>query len=202
MINCKEFLTLLSDFIEGGLSKDVAANLEEHSDNCDSCRIANDNMRLLIKNSKGLENIAASADFEERLMIKIRAEQEDAKSQWNIKGFDTSDFAWKPYILSIGSAAAIALIALWINVSFINEPQQLYVTPRLQPMQAPETNIPEPPTRLQLGGNAITIGGNPTQLTPDSTKYMRPGRTRSGTQDMLRNWRDQVRATSARKDNR
>jgi anti-sigma factor (TIGR02949 family) len=46
--NCHELLNSLSDFVDGSLSPALCAEIEQHMDNCQNCRVVVDTLRRTI----------------------------------------------------------------------------------------------------------------------------------------------------------
>jgi predicted anti-sigma-YlaC factor YlaD len=46
--NCREFLTSLSDYVDGVLQEELCAEIERHMSDCEDCRIVIDTLRKTV----------------------------------------------------------------------------------------------------------------------------------------------------------
>jgi anti-sigma factor (TIGR02949 family) len=46
--NCRDFLDLLSDYVDGDLQEDLCADIEQHMRDCENCRIVIDTLRKTV----------------------------------------------------------------------------------------------------------------------------------------------------------
>lgn len=46
--NCRQLVEMLSDYVDGELSKNLCADLEKHLAGCENCRIVVDTMRKTV----------------------------------------------------------------------------------------------------------------------------------------------------------
>jgi RNA polymerase sigma-70 factor (ECF subfamily) len=66
-MTCKGVLGSLSDYIEGDAGKKVCAEIEEHLDGCEKCRMHVDTMRAVVILYKGWRSESIPRDVSKRL---------------------------------------------------------------------------------------------------------------------------------------
>ncbi|MCP4727243.1 MAG: zf-HC2 domain-containing protein [bacterium] len=189
MINCNEFSQHLSDFVEGIVSRDLKKKMDNHVASCSSCAKVRDDFVQVLNSIKNLPKINASSDFEQRLREKI---VDDKVHPIKRSGESGKDSSLKPFIVSVSTAAAIALIAFVINIKFINEPDQQFYSPRLQPIPMPQLDNAAPArgsVYQNFPGSSTTIGGANINY-PDTSLFRYDAESRRGSSDPL--WKIQI----------
>jgi anti-sigma factor RsiW len=71
-LTCKEFVELVTDYLEGALSADLRAQLEAHLQICDDCTLYLGQMRLTIAALRASTAGPLSSDVRERLLRSFR----------------------------------------------------------------------------------------------------------------------------------
>jgi anti-sigma factor (TIGR02949 family) len=71
-VACREFVELVTDYLEGALPEEVSAALEAHLAVCDGCTLYLGQMRLTIRALARQPNNGLPADLRERLLNQIR----------------------------------------------------------------------------------------------------------------------------------
>ncbi len=200
MTNCNDFSQHLSDYIEGKVSRDLKKKMDEHVATCSSCEKVRDDFVQILSSLRDLPRIDASSDFEQKLRDRIIGEKIlPIKSP----GKAGKEYSLKPIIVSVGTAAAIALAALIININFINQPDQQFYSPRLQPIPMPKLdNTVSPsgaPMYQSFPGAPTTIGGANVSY-PDTSLFNYDSESRRRSSDPL--WKIQVdtQSTSSKRD--
>lgn len=71
--SCRELISTLSDYVDGELSEELCAELEQHMKNCQRCRIVVDTMRMTIElyHETGAETNLPE-DVRERLYLRLK----------------------------------------------------------------------------------------------------------------------------------
>jgi len=118
-MNCHKIQDLLSEYVDGVLTDDEAALVEEHLDGCPDCRSAYDAMVKVIKHMGQMERIDEPADLLEK--VNARLDRESAP-----KRFIHSLFYPLKVKLPLELAAAAILIVLIVRLSGIGDAPPLY----------------------------------------------------------------------------
>ena len=79
MENCETYLEWISAHLDGQLSDEEERELEEHLDQCPTCRAIEERLAALHDSFQGLEDIPAPEGFTQGVMDRVRAEQSRPK---------------------------------------------------------------------------------------------------------------------------
>jgi anti-sigma factor (TIGR02949 family) len=69
---CQELVELVTDYLEGALSPELAARLERHLDLCDGCERYLDQMRATVAAVGRIETTDVPDDLRDRLLTAFR----------------------------------------------------------------------------------------------------------------------------------
>ena len=73
--NCKQLLGNLSDYIDGELQEELCAELEQHMEGCEDCRIVVDTLKKTVELYKQTcEPLELPGAVKERLYLKLDLE--------------------------------------------------------------------------------------------------------------------------------
>ena len=73
MENCETYLEWISAHLDGQLSDEEERELEEHLDQCPTCRAIEERLAALHDSFQGLEDIPAPEGFTQGVMDRVRA---------------------------------------------------------------------------------------------------------------------------------
>jgi anti-sigma factor (TIGR02949 family) len=68
--DCKKYLSLLSDYVDGDLNKDLCARLEAHMDGCENCTVVVNTLKRtvdLYHSTSAAEEASLPEDVKKRL---------------------------------------------------------------------------------------------------------------------------------------
>ncbi len=70
--SCKQLLSTLGDYVDGTLSSELCAELEQHMQGCERCRVVVDTMKKTIElYHETSEDTALPEDVRERLYLRL-----------------------------------------------------------------------------------------------------------------------------------
>jgi predicted anti-sigma-YlaC factor YlaD len=70
---CPEYISDLNDYLDGGVSPELCAEIEAHVGQCDNCRIMVDTMRQTVKLCRGGQSEDLSPALQEKLQGLLKA---------------------------------------------------------------------------------------------------------------------------------
>jgi len=126
MVNCKRVQDVLSDYIEGSLSKETLQHVEDHIQACLTCRHLNESVRNTVHLLGSLSEISPSDTFEQNLRVKIRAERSrEGHRIWNrMPSFPRL----RPWPALVVSMTLLAVGLFLFRGSLFQEQQPLFLT--------------------------------------------------------------------------
>jgi anti-sigma factor RsiW len=81
LLTCKEFLTELNDYLDGGIDPELRRHLEQHVSECPNCWVIVDTTKKTLKVYKGLEPQVVPDDIKTRLMEALQRKMAAGKFQ-------------------------------------------------------------------------------------------------------------------------
>ncbi len=74
--HCKDFVNVISAYVDGDLSEELCAELDKHLSECDNCRIVVNTLKKTIDiYHQQAENEKAPEDVKDRLFYRLNLEQ-------------------------------------------------------------------------------------------------------------------------------
>ncbi|MBN1154108.1 zf-HC2 domain-containing protein [candidate division KSB1 bacterium] len=116
MDTCKRFKKLISDFIEGSLSKSDRFEFEKHLEHCEGCHSVLEREKRLIDGLHHLGHLNTSKDFDTVLRTRIRIESGIGRRRLN-----ELVWTWPAKIPVYGMSLALLLIAFVMVFEQIKE---------------------------------------------------------------------------------
>lgn len=75
-LHCKEFVDIISSYVDGDLSKELCAELDKHLSECDNCRIVVNTLKKTIDiYHQQAEKEKTPEDVKDRLFYRLNIEQ-------------------------------------------------------------------------------------------------------------------------------
>jgi len=72
MLDCREFIKCLSDYMDGDLDESILVEFEEHLESCDSARCVVETFRHTILLHQKARGVRVPVDVHERLLEAVR----------------------------------------------------------------------------------------------------------------------------------
>ena len=72
MGNCTELITMLSDYIDGELDKDLCKDLEAHLNGCNNCKLMFNSMKMTVQLCRDGSCEDLPQDLQDRFQAKLR----------------------------------------------------------------------------------------------------------------------------------
>jgi anti-sigma factor (TIGR02949 family) len=73
MLNCKDLLEELGDYLDDDMSADLRRDLEEHLADCSPCKVVADSARQTVKIVTGCRSFELPPKFSAKIMARIRS---------------------------------------------------------------------------------------------------------------------------------
>jgi len=183
---CRAIRPLIAEVVDADADQRVVRLVELHALECDACRAELDRMRCALGMLADLEPVEPSADFEDRVMARVRAHQLGAWSWSDMTDRIIEALALRPFRTAAltGALAVLAAVALRVSPAGLLPASGTPPPPRSPrrapcrppaPRRSPPPRFRPLPTRSSRSPSSPTRSRTPTASPPTKpTSWSRP----------------------------
>ncbi len=163
MVDCSRIEILLSEYIDGELSKSDLIDVENHLSVCTDCRAELAALRMLVSASCEIETAQPPADLRARIAAATTQKQRDRR--W--VAVRERLFSFRPLAWAGGAAFAVFALMLFVSFGRIDQPMKQVAThpepaAPIAASPAPSQTVPE---QVANADSESTVVSEPAQRT-------------------------------------